>query len=283
MRRFSTFVMAMMCFSASAQQLEYKRFDYAEGYSLYAIYPTINNLIKLLSLSEREFVSTMRNYRYKEDTSNSKYISYTNLNVDNLLYVKAGTTFCYCTYRKEIRCFVPYSCVFPKDVITNMYRSMRPYYVKSLSGNNGNSVEVFSFGQVGNTYELQITTIQSGGENIYDITLLNKVGNASKNDLGTATERNNSHVLHGSWFQPHNAGHNIKLYKNGQFCYSPDCFNCSKQYGTYSLSNGKVKMIFSSGKTLILNYGKIDATDNNYYLYKSKTDNQYFFIKGEVN
>ena len=105
------------------------------------------------------------------------------------------------------------------------------------------------------------------------------------NNTELKNEEDDSHVIYGEWFQPHNAGHHIVFYTNGNFRYSPDCYDCKEEYGTYVVQSGKVAMNFEDGRKLVLDYGSIDDTSIYYLTKKNKSNRnefEYYFVKGEL-
>ena len=98
-------------------------------------------------------------------------------------------------------------------------------------------------------------------------------------------DEDDSHVIYGEWFQPHNAGHHIIFYTNGYFRYSPDCYDCQEEHGTYVVQGGSVVMNYEDGRKLVLDYGSIDDTSIYYLTKKSKSNHneyEYYFVKGEL-
>ena len=105
------------------------------------------------------------------------------------------------------------------------------------------------------------------------------------NNTEPKNDEDDSHVIYGEWFQPHNAGHHIIFYTNGNFRYSPDCYDCKEEYGTYVVQSGKVTMNFEDGRKLVLDYGSIDDTSIYYLTKKNKSNRnefEYYFVKGEL-
>lgn len=102
------------------------------------------------------------------------------------------------------------------------------------------------------------------------------------NNTELKNDEDDSHVIYGEWFQPHNAGHHILFFTNGNFRYSPDCVDCQDEYGTYIVQGGRVIMNFEDGSKLVLNYGSIDNTSIYYLTKKNKSypgGYEYYFVK----
>lgn len=102
------------------------------------------------------------------------------------------------------------------------------------------------------------------------------------NNTELKNDEDDSHVIYGEWFQPHNAGHHILFFTNGNFRYSPDCVDCQDESGTYVVQEGRVIMNFEDGSKLVLNYGSIDDTSIYYLTKKNKSypgGYEYYFVK----
>ena len=151
--------------TTNAQTLEVVHKPYGSGYSMIVIKPTIDNFIKLVNMSELQFVQTMRNYQYFSTDDDGKYVSYWNGSIDNFAYAKCVNTFLYNIMRKEIRCFVPMDMIYPQGIIQDLYRTLRQYHVASAQ-----SIDKFSFNYNGSIYEFYITTQATS----YDIQVLKK-------------------------------------------------------------------------------------------------------------
>ncbi len=137
-----------------------------DGYSMCIIKPTIDNFIRLINMSEIQFVQAMKNYQYfADDESGGKYVSYWNGSIDNIIS-KSVNTYMYNIMRKEIRCLVPMDMIYPQGAIQDLYRALRQYYVTSAS-----STDKFSLSYNGDIYEFYITTHNSS---TYDIQVLKK-------------------------------------------------------------------------------------------------------------
>lgn len=154
----------------SAQHLQVSYKSYGNGQSMCVIPPTINNFIYLLNCSEDEFRNEMSYYKYFEEGSKGKYISYWNGSTTNFMYAKACTRFAYNLMRDEIRCIVADDMVYPTDAISELYRKLKLYYVKSGYDYEGNVIDLFSMVLDNSTYEFYLS--KSG--DYYDITVLKK-------------------------------------------------------------------------------------------------------------
>jgi hypothetical protein len=144
-----------MSLSVVAQTLDvcYKPY---EGHSMTVIKPTINNFISLLSLSETQFESTMKRYKYFEENSDGKYRTFWNGSLDNFTYAMCVNTYCFNVMQNEIRFMVSSDMIYPADAMTSLYRSLRPYYKTSGVGTDGLPIDLFSFKKDGFVYSFYI-------------------------------------------------------------------------------------------------------------------------------
>lgn len=154
----------------SAQQLEFSKISYGSGHTMYVIHPNISNFITLLSLNETQFIEKMKQFKYFEESSDGKYISYWNGSLDNYTYTKCVNTFMYNVMRDEIRFMVSREMVYPSDVITSLFRDLKPYYKDSRRNADGNSIDLFGFKSENIIYEFYITTHST----FFDVLVLKK-------------------------------------------------------------------------------------------------------------
>lgn len=155
-----------MSLSVVAQTLDvcYKPY---EGHSMTVIKPTINNFISLLSLSETQFESTMKRYKYFEENSSGKYRSFWNGSLDNFTYAMCVNTFSFNVMQNEIRFMVSHDMIYPSDAITSLYRGLKPYFQTSGVGADGLPIDLFSFKKDGFVYSFYIRNTGT----IFDVTV----------------------------------------------------------------------------------------------------------------
>lgn len=154
-----------------AQQLDVRYKPYSNGkYSMAVIMPTINNFICLLALSESEFRNKMKEYKYFVQDESGKYISYWNGGIDNFAYAKCVNIFSYNVMRNEIRFMVDLDMIYPSDVITSLFRDLKPYYKGTKMDSAGYTVDYFAFKSEEFSYEFFVTS----NPKYYDIIVLRK-------------------------------------------------------------------------------------------------------------
>lgn len=170
MKNLISILFLLISVTVSAQHLQVAYKSYGNGQSMCVIPPTINNFIYLLDCSENEFRKEMSYYKYFEEDSQGKYISYWNGSITNFMYVNACTRFAYNLMRDEIRCIVQDNMVFPVNAISDLYKNLKPYYVRSGYDYDGNVIDLFSMDLNYHTYEFYLS--KSG--DYYDITVLKK-------------------------------------------------------------------------------------------------------------
>lgn len=158
---------------AHAQKLDVKYKVYGSNYTIAVIQPTVENFIKLLSLSEREFEACMKRYKYFEEDSQGKYRSFWNGSLDNFTYAECVNTFMINVMIQEVRFMVSYDYVYPSNAITSLFRELKPFYKATRPDMDGNSIDYFSFVNQGYTYEFYITTRPT----LYDIQVKSKLAN----------------------------------------------------------------------------------------------------------
>ncbi len=165
-------IICMLLFKVSvpAQHLQTSNKTYGGKYSICVIRPTIDNFIYLLNCTESQFKSEMLYYKYFELDTPGKFLSYWNGTLDNFMEAKACTSFFYSLLGNELRCSVPTDMVYPSDAISSLYRDLKPYFVKSGHGPNGNSIDSFKLTKSGTVYEFYLTEVDSS----YYITILKK-------------------------------------------------------------------------------------------------------------
>ena len=162
-------------------------------------------------------------------------------------------------------------------------------------------IGIYYFSDYANSNSYHNTTPRDSIESVIDTSAVfsdnNRTSQNTEEDNGSLekdnvetnssmkNEEDDSHVIYGEWFQPHNAGHHIIFYTNGDFRYSPDCYDCQEEHGTYVVQGGSVVMNYEDGKKLVLDYGSIDDTSIYYLTKKSKSNHneyEYYFVKGEL-
>ena len=169
MKRFIlSFAFCLICIGIKAQSLDVVYKPYGNGYSIAVIKPTIENFILLLSLNENQFEVKMKEYKYFEEESTGKYRSFWNGSLDNYAYAKCVNTFSYNVMRNEIRFMVSADMIYPSDIITQLYRNLKPYYKESASDLDGNSIDYFAFKVNDVAYKFYI----SNKETFYDVVVL---------------------------------------------------------------------------------------------------------------
>lgn len=143
------FIMLYLFFTTSSifsQALELETRTKTQGsISVCIIQPTIHNLIDLVEMSESQFVATMKKYGYFEnDNSGGKYLHYWNTTLSNI-DLMASITIRKNILQKEVRCYIPRDREFPKGAYTNLYRSLRPYYISSYTNEYGKVFDEFKY------------------------------------------------------------------------------------------------------------------------------------------
>ena len=151
MKNLISILFLLISVTVSAQHLQVAYKSYGNGQSMCVIPPTINNFIYLLDCSENEFRKEMSYYKYFEEDSQGKYISYWNGSTTNFMYVNACTRFAYNLMRDEIRLKLPFETGRHIEI-------------------DGNVIDLFSMDLNYYTYEFYLS--KSG--DYYDITVLKK-------------------------------------------------------------------------------------------------------------
>lgn len=164
------FLTLLSTLSVHAQDLDIVSKSYDYSHSINVIEPTVKNFKYLLSLNEYQFEATMKQQGYFEQDQSGKYRSFWNGSLDNFAYTKCVNSYCYSMIRKEVRYMVAADMIYPSSSITNLLRTLRPYYVKSGANLSGNTVNIFIMNDKEYRYEFYFTL----ASNVYDITVLRK-------------------------------------------------------------------------------------------------------------
>lgn len=169
MKKVSIIMLCLMLgVSMWAQGLSVQKKTYGSGYSLNVIQPTIDNFIKLVEMSDSEFESCMKYYGYFLQENQGSSLFYWNGSLDNYAYAKAVNSFYYNLLSNEITYMVSKEYIYPSTSITDLIKSLRPYYYarKALFGDEMS--DVFKIERNGKVYAIFVTDRGS----MYDIRIM---------------------------------------------------------------------------------------------------------------
>lgn len=156
------FFLFVLCFTlvCEARDLTSVSRSYGQGYSLEVIQPTIGNFISLCDMSESQFVAAMKAKGYFPTEDSGNPISYWNASIDNLAYAFAVNTWEYDVLSGWRSYIVKKEYIYPKNSMTNLIRSLRPYYyARKCVLYDDKPSDVFKIERNGKVYAIFITDL----------------------------------------------------------------------------------------------------------------------------
>lgn len=121
-------VLAMASF-ARAQQVDVCTKTYDGGSEMIVIKPTVENLVKLLAMDEKQFKAAMQKFKYVGQVEDGNVIAYWNGTNDNFAYAKCVNSFLLNKQTGEVHFAVGRDMVYPQGSVMALYRDLAPYHV----------------------------------------------------------------------------------------------------------------------------------------------------------
>lgn len=151
--------------STQAQSLITSTKTYGGGYTITVIQPTIDNLIKLCDMSESQFIAAMKANKYFKIDETANPIGYWNGSIDNFAYAFVVNSFYRDILSDETEYMVKKEYIYPQSSMTDLIRSLKPYYYARKALFYDTPSDVFKIERNGKVYGIFLTDL---GE-LYDV------------------------------------------------------------------------------------------------------------------